>query len=190
MRPRKCPSPGCVPPSAGATAGRSLSYSRRNVRQLERLQVMSKQKLGRSVTMPPPSAGPGTSLASVSCRASIWGGTPPKTDSSARFFAVWIARKFVVKAELPAPYRRPGSRVREATRCAHMTVPEANETCTRLLTLQVGCKSPFKPATKRRSSDRLSNLRSRSAQLPQPLATHGTLIEEQTPEREQKRRHL
>jgi hypothetical protein len=37
------------------------------------------------------------------------------------------AAEVVIKAERPAPYSRPGSERREATRRAHMTVTEANE---------------------------------------------------------------
>jgi hypothetical protein len=58
--------------------------------------------------------------------------------------------KFVVKAELPTPYRHPGSQVREATRCANVTITEPNEHVLGFDT-PVGRKGPFKPATKRRS---------------------------------------
>ena len=43
----------------------------------------------------------------TSCRASIWGGAPPKPIVQPDLGGM-DAGKFVVKAELPTPYSRPG----------------------------------------------------------------------------------
>ena len=70
--------------------------------------------------------------------------------------------KFVIKAKLPTPYRRSGSKAREATRCANVTISKANEHVLGFDTPVPG-ESPFKAAAQRRSCNGLRVLRSKSA---------------------------